>query len=139
MINTDELKLVKNEKKYWSFIRKLRNEKSYANNFGDQHCIKKSEHELYMKKYGDDYYVCLYKNKPVGWVGKVCNDIRICTHKDYQRVGIGIFMLKNFIKVTNNINECYAKIKLHNMDSLKLFLNSGFTITNYYLEYKNEK
>ena len=80
-----ELKLVKNEEKYFEFIRNLRNNKENQKGFLEQVSITKEQQKNYMSKYGDDYYICLKENIPVGYIGVVDNDIRVCTDTKYKK------------------------------------------------------
>ena len=51
------------------------------------------------------------------------DDIRICTHPDYQGKGIGKFMLNEIIKI---YPTAYGKVKIENKASQNLFLSLGF-------------
>lgn len=125
------LQLIKNEQKYWEFIRTLRNNDQIKHGFIDQNYITKEEQELYMTKYNDCFYICLENNVPVGYIGVINNDIRIATNPNYQQKGIGLFMV-NKIKEINP--QAFAKVKIENEASLKLFQKAGFKIKYYILE-----
>ena len=58
-----------------------------------------------MSEYNDMYYVCLYKGFPVGYIGDMDNDIRLATSLDFQRRGVGRFMLKEFMKMRPGVPE----------------------------------
>jgi RimJ/RimL family protein N-acetyltransferase len=135
-----ELKLVKNEEKYFEFIRNLRNDKENQKGFLEQVSITKEQQKNYMSKYGDDYHICLKENIPVGYIGVVDNDIRICTDIKYKKTGLGTFMLNEIMKI---YPEATAKILKDNLASLNLFKKCKFVIVNsdenlYYLKYKLE-
>ena len=85
------LELVKCERKYWDFVRDLRN--VLREGFICQKIIDKDSHYKYMEEYSDNYYICLEGNTPVGWVGEIDNDIRVATHPDHQKKGIGQFLI----------------------------------------------
>jgi len=74
-----ELKLVKNKKKYYEFIRNMRIHPDNESGFLEKVNITSEQQENYMKKYNDCYYVAILNESPVGYVGVVDNDIRICT------------------------------------------------------------
>ena len=71
------LVLVKNEMKYFEFIRTLRNDPLLKGGFIDQKEITSEEHAIYMNKFHNAYFICLLEDQPVGYVGVVDNDIRI--------------------------------------------------------------
>jgi len=132
-----ELKLVKNEEKYYEFIRLMRIHPENQKGFLEKVNITKEQQNDYMSKYGKYYYVCLENEIPLGYVGVVDNDIRICTDPSFQKKGIGLFMLNEIIKLYPKAN---AKILKNNIGSLKLFEKCGFTVINsdenlYYLIY----
>ena len=115
--------LTKNEKKYWDFIRALRSNKSVENGFIDKVQISKKEQEIYMKKYNDNYYVCLNEQIPCGYIGEINGDIRLCTSPEFQGLGVGTFMIKELTKIKKNI---FAKIKVENISSIKAFEKAGY-------------
>ena len=53
-----ELRLVKNEKKYYEFIRILRNHKDNVAGFLEQVQITSEQQSKYMEKYRNNYYIC---------------------------------------------------------------------------------
>ena len=57
----DELKLIVCEKKYWEFIRTLRSDDRVQEGFIQRVNITKDQQIEYMKKYNDNYYICLYR------------------------------------------------------------------------------
>ena len=115
--------LTKNKKKYWDFIRALRSNKSVENGFIDKVQISKKEQEIYMNKYNDNYYVCLNKQIPCGYIGEINGDIRLCTSPEFQGLGVGTFMIKELTKIKKNI---FAKIKVENISSIKAFEKAGY-------------
>ena len=76
-----------------------------------------------MKRYADNYRIALLGDTPVGFVGVIEGDIRVCTHPEYQGMGIGKFMIKKCIKIWP---DAFAKIKIDNEASIKLFQACGF-------------
>ena len=130
----DKLKLIVCEKKYWEFIRTLRSDGRVQEGFIQRVSITKDQQIEYMKKYNDNYYICLYNEEPCGFVGEIDGDIRICTHPTYQKKGIGTFMIQEFSNIKSNI---YAKIKIDNVASIKAFEKSGYKKKYYILELSN--
>ena len=108
---------------YWEFIRVLRNDKRTRSGFIQKEYITKEAQEIYMKLSASNYKIALLNGSPVGYVGVIDNDIRVCTHPDYQGNGVGKFMIKEIIKIWPNSE---AKIKINNIESIKLFEACGF-------------
>ncbi len=127
----EKLKMVKNEKKYHEFIRQMRNHKKNKGGFIQQRNISRKEQEKYMGKYGDNYYICLLGEKPVGYIGVINSDIRVATDPDFHGKGIGLFMVK-FVK--NKFKKAQAKVKIDNIASIKLFEKAGFKLKYYIYE-----
>lgn len=125
------MRLVKNEKKYYEFIRDLRNDERVKDGFIQTEYITQEHHEKFMDQHHDCFYICLIDETPVGYVGVINDDIRVATHPNFQKQGIGKFMLKSIATIFPN---AIAKIKISNQASLKLFQSSGFKVRYYLLE-----
>ena len=125
------IKLVKNEKKYWEFIRELRCDKEIQDGFVENVTITSEQQIKYMKQYNDNYLVCLVNGQPAGYVGEIDGDIRVATHKSFQGKGIGTFMINEIMRIRQNL---YAKVKIDNASSLALFKKCGFKVKYYLLE-----
>jgi len=124
-------KLIKNTEEYWEFIRKLRNLDSVKKGFIKQEKITKKEQQEYMKENGHNFWICLEDLEPVGYVGIIDDDIRVATHPDHQKKGVGTFMINEIMKIYPN---AYAKIKIENDASIKLFERCGFVKKYFILE-----
>ena len=61
----------------------------------------------------------------------ISNDIRVATHPDFQGKGVGTFMIN---EITNHFPLSFAKVKINNEASLKLFEKCGFKKKYYILE-----
>lgn len=116
-------KVVKCTEQYWEFVRTLRNDSRVSNGFIQKHTISEQEQVKYMNKNSDNYRIAIFNSKPAGYFGVIEEDIRVCTHPDYQRKGLGKFMLKELLKIWPN---SVARIKIHNEASIKLFESAGF-------------
>lgn len=127
------LKLVKCRKKYWEFIRILRTDPNNLNGFIKTSSISTEEQVKYMKKHQKYYYVCLLNENPVGFIGEINGDIRVCTDHKFKNKGIAKFMVKELLKINSNV---FAKIKISNDVSLNLFKSCGFKIKYLILEPK---
>ena len=77
--------LIKNNEEYYEFIRELRFHPKNIHGFLDKNLVSSEQQKKYMEKYGKYYFICVYNKKPVGFVGVVENDIRICTHPDFKK------------------------------------------------------
>jgi GNAT superfamily N-acetyltransferase len=131
-----KLKLVPNSPVYYEFIRTLRNDERVQPGFIQQVQITPEEQHAYMEKYGQYYHVCLCDSQPAGYVGVIDHDIRVATHPDYQKKGVGKFMVQEIMKF---FPDAYAKIKVDNHASLKLFTSAGFKTKYYILEKEPEQ
>jgi len=116
-----ELKKCKPE--YWEFVRNLRNNKDVIDGFIKSEYITKESQIKYMEIYSEYYRICLYDGIPVGFVGVLDGDIRVCTHPDYQQKGFGKFMIQKIMEIFPN---SYAKVKINNIASKNLFKSLGF-------------
>ena len=125
------MKLVRNQGIYWDFIRDLRDHPEVKGGFISQKDISDKEHYRFMEKHELNYYVCLVDDNPAGFVGVISGDIRVATHPDYQGMGVGKFMINELMKI---YPKSYAKIKLNNKASIRLFETCGFKKKYYILE-----
>jgi len=126
-----QMELVKCEKQYWEFVRKLRNDERVQEGFIESAFITKEQQEIYMCANSPLYRILLVKGEPAGYVGVVKDDIRICTHPDYQGKGYGKYMINEILK---EYPEAFAKIKIENEASLGLFKSCGFSVRFYLLK-----
>lgn len=124
MNSKHDFKIVKCSKHYWEFVRSLRLDKRVIQGFIQTKNITQRQQNSYMKKYSKFYRIALLNNEPVGFIGVIKDDIRICTHPDFQKLGVGKFMIKECIKIWP---KAYAKIKINNTASIRLFKSMGFS------------
>ena len=87
-----------------------------------------------MKNHQQFYRVVLIDNQPCGYIGVINDDIRICTHPNFQGKGVGKFMLREIMKIFPN---AYGKVKINNEASRKLFSSVGFKEKFIIFEYAN--
>ena len=118
--------LVKNDQRFWEFIRNLRNDKNIKIGFINQDYITEEQQDAYMSKYNDNYMICFEKSDPVGYIGEVDLDIRLAVVKDKQGRGVGEFMLKEF---NRRRPDAIAKVLIGNYQSKRLFERCEFTLT----------
>jgi|TARA_Y100000310_G_scaffold329460_1_gene399357 ribosomal protein S18 acetylase RimI-like enzyme len=123
------LEIVKCERKYWDFILELRN--SLREGFIEQETITTKSHYEYMRTHCENYYIALEGEVPVGWVGEIDGDIRVATHSDHQKKGIAKFMINELME---RHPDAFAKVKLNNEASIRLFESCGFKKKFYILE-----
>ena len=117
------MKLVNCDEKYWEFVRLIRIDQNNISGFVQNMHINKNNQKKYMKINSNNYRIALIDDNPVGYVGVINDDIRICTHPKYKGIGVGEFMLKKCIKIWKNST---AKVKKDNIISSNLFLKCGF-------------
>ena len=125
------MSLVENAHCYWDFIRSLRNHPKVKRGFIQQTHISQESHLTHMQIYGSCYYVCLADDTPAGYVGVIENDIRVSTHPDFQKKGVGSFMITELMQ---RHPTAVAKVKIENEASLRLFENCGFEKKYYIME-----
>ena len=125
------MELVKNEPKYWEFIRELRNMDGVREGFIQQETISPEHHTEYMKKNSTFFYIVLDKGVPMCYIGIIDNDIRIATHPDHQGKGAGSFAVNAAMEIHPN---AFAKVKIENKASLRMFEKCGFKKKYYLLE-----
>ena len=118
------MKLVNCSSKYWEFIRILRNDKRVLSGFLKSTYITEEMQIEYMNDHSQFYRIALVNGKPAGYVGVINDDIRVCTHPDYQGKGIGKFMINKCMEIWPS---AFAKVKLDNEASLALFESCGFS------------
>jgi len=123
--------LAKNTKDYWDFILNLRNDPEVKKGFIQQGEISYQDHVVYMESYGNNFYICLDSEVPIGYIGVINNDIRVATHPDYQGKGVAKFMVTEVMK---EHPKSFAKVKIENQASLKLFESCGFKKKYFILE-----
>jgi hypothetical protein len=133
------MELVECTEQYWEFVRELRMDERVIDGFLKTTPITKEQQSNYMSSNSQHYRIALVNRKPAGYVGVLNDDIRVCTHPDFQGLGVAKFM----------INECmniwptaYAKVKHGTEASSKLFLSCGFEMTgtdDKFLYYRKEK
>ena len=125
------LEFVKNKEEYFEFIRNLRNNEKVQDGFIENSHITEDQQINYMKKYKTNFYVCLDDGKPIGYIRQIDGDIGVCTHPDHWGKGVGSFMINELMKLHP---ECFAKVKLDNIASVKAFEKVGFKKKYYLME-----
>lgn len=138
----EKMKLVECSSEYWEFVRTLRNDERVLDGFIESIHITPTMQVEYMNKYSDCYRIGIIETHtgdaliktPVGFVGVIEDDIRICTHPNHQGKGVGKFMLK---EIMNIFPTAYGKVKIDNEASKKLFLSLGFKEKFIIFEYDN--
>lgn len=117
------MELVDCTKKYWEFVRNLRNDERVKDGFIKSTYITEDMQEAYMTVHHKYYKIALIDNAPVGYIGVIDDDIRICVHPAFQKRGIGKFMIEEGMKIWPNAE---GKVKLGNEVSMNLFKSCGF-------------
>ena len=109
--------------KYWEFVRVLRNDERVLDGFIKSTHITKEMQIKYMENHSQYYRIALVDSKPAGYVGVIEDDIRVCTHPNYQGKGVGKFMINECMEIWPT---AFAKVKIDNEASMKLFEACGF-------------
>jgi len=122
--------VVHNKRKYWDFIRNLRNDSRVKKGFIQQHEISLDEHYDHMGHCAATYRICLIEDKPAGYARvDYSGDISVCVHPDYQKQGVGTALIEDI-----SYSDAFAKIKIENEASLRLFEKCGFKKKYYIME-----
>lgn len=119
------MELVQCTQQYWEFVRLLRMDERVIDGFVETIPITADQQTTYMIKNAQYYRIALVDGKPAGYVGVINEDIRVCTHPDFQGIGVGKFMIDECVKIWPT---AYAKVKHGNTASDKLFLACGFEL-----------
>ena len=125
-----QMELVDCTKEYWEFVRVLRNDERVLDGFIESSYIPLEQQMRYMSFHSQFYRIALVDGKPAGYVGVIDDDIRVCTHPDYQGKGVGKFMINQCMEIWPT---AFAKVKIDNEASMKLFEACGFTKKFYIL------
>jgi len=117
------MELVQCTQQYWEFVRLLRMDERVIDGFVETIPITADQQTAYMIKNAQYYRIALVDGKPAGYMGVIKEDIRVCTHPEFQGLGVGKFMINECVKIWPT---AYAKVKHGNTASDKLFLACGF-------------
>ncbi len=120
------MELVECTSEYWEFVRLLRMDERVIDGFMQTIGITSEQQIKYMSKYSHCYRIALVDGTPAGFVGVIDDDIRVCTHPDFFGMGVGKFMIKSAMAIWPT---AYAKVKLGNIASDKLFISCGFEVS----------
>jgi len=124
------MRLVNCDSDYWEFIRELRTNEQNSIWFYTQPEITTEEQKNYMNKNAHKYKICLLEDVPVGYIGLINeNEITYCVKPNYKNMGIGTFMVQEFIKLYEDL---VAYVLPENQSSCKVFEKLGFEKHIYY-------
>ena len=126
------LKLVECTEEYWDFVRVLRMDERVLDGFIEDMHITKEQQVKYMTKYADCFRIALLDEEPVGYYGVIDDDIRVCTHPDHFKKGVGKFLVEQCVGIWPN---ALAKVKVSNEASRRLFEACGYKLE--YFLYKH--
>lgn len=131
------MRLIENDEIYWEFIRHLRNDPYVKKGFISQREIGFAEHWEHMNEFAHCYYLCVEYDEiddydyPMGYCGVINDDIRVAVSPEYHGKGVGTFMINELMK---KHPRAFAKVKINNEASLRLFEKCGFKKKYYILE-----
>ena len=123
------MEIVECEVCHWDDVLEIRNENREG--FGNSDVIPPEDHFEYMTRHSKNYLICTHLRKVIGFIGRVENDIRLSTRKEYQRRGVAKLMVESFME---KHPAAFAKVRLDNEASLKLFEKCGFKKKYFILE-----
>ena len=107
---------------YYNFVRLLRMHPETREGFLEEANITEEDQIKYMENHQYNYYICLLYGSPVGYIGVVDDDIRLCTDPDFQGMGVGSFMLS---KIKKLYPQATGKILKQNLASQRAFDKCG--------------
>ena len=109
---------------YWEFVRSLRMDERVEHGFIEKADITPEQQKTYMAAHWTKFFIALVDEVPAGFVGCINGDIRICTHPDFQRRGVGVFLMREIMK---RFPTATAKVKIENKASQRMMEASGLT------------
>lgn len=116
------MELVPITEEFYEFVRLLRNSQPGFLTLNVN--ITPDQQVAYMDKNHTNYYIGLLYGEPVGFIGVMKDDIRLCTHPDAQGKGVGTFMLEEIVKIYPNAT---GRILKNNLPSQKAFEKAKVT------------
>jgi ribosomal protein S18 acetylase RimI-like enzyme len=117
------MRLVPCTEEYWEFVRKLRTDGRTSDGFVQQVEITTDQQRAYMSRHWQHYFIALVDEQAAGFVGSVEGDIRVCVHPNFQRRGVGKFLILEIVK---KFPDAVARVKIDNEASHALFHSAGF-------------
>jgi GNAT superfamily N-acetyltransferase len=119
------LKLVPCTEPYWEFVRTLRMDERVAHGFIEKANITPEQQKKYMEIHWSAFFIALVDDVPAGYAGCVDGDVRACVHPDFQRRGVGVFLMREIMKrFPNGI----ARVKIDNKACQRMVAASGHVI-----------
>jgi GNAT superfamily N-acetyltransferase len=116
------MRLVACTPEFWEFVRKLRTDPRTSPGFIEQAEITPEQQQKYMAAHWQEFFIALIENEPAGFVGCVNGEIRTCTHPDFQKRGVGVFMMREIIKL---FPRSVSKVKMENTASRRMCEAAG--------------
>ena len=123
----------------WDYILELRND-FYSNFYQQKKPLTKPEHYDFMEKQKSNsnfhQWIIEYKNRMVGYVRILGQDVGIMINKEYQNQGIASESLKQLEKKAQQLGipKLIAMVKIENESSKKIFLKNDYKLKMYWLE-----
>jgi GNAT superfamily N-acetyltransferase len=119
------MELVPCTEPYWEFVRLLRMDERVAHGFIQNADITPEQQKKYMAVHWTKFFIALVDEVPAGFVGCVDDEIRVCTHPDFQKRGVGVFMMREIMK---RFPSALAKVKIENEASRRMMEASGLAV-----------
>jgi hypothetical protein len=116
------MRLVPCTEEYWEFVRQLRMDDRVAAGFIEKADITQEQQKQYMAAHWHEFFIALIDAAPAGFVGCVNNEIRTCTHPDFQKRGVGVFLMREIMK---RFPSSISKVKIDNHASRKMCESAG--------------
>jgi len=128
-----KMELIDCTERYWEFVRKLRTDEKNTSWFYTQPTITSEDQIKYMTNNSYRYKICIHNGVEVGYIGLLDNnEITYCVDSNYKNLGIGTFMVTEFMRIYDNL---IAFVIPQNISSSKVFEKLGFE-KHYFYKYK---
>lgn len=128
------IEVIPNNEVWWENIRTLRNDERVKGGFIHQENITPEAHKDYMTLFGSKYMVALVDGRFAGYVGSIGGDIRVCVDPQFQGKGVGVHLIE---AIMGRFPNSYAKVKIENEPSKRLFDKCGFKVKYVIMEKDN--
>ncbi len=117
---------VKNEEKYYEFIRLSRIDGRIQPFLASRVFITKEQQIQYMQKHKDNYYICLCDGEPAGFIGNFNREISpLIVHPEYQKKKVGEFLVAELLKIESQL---FALVRCDNDAVMKLVRKMKFKL-----------
>lgn len=106
------------------FVRDVRFHPDNLYGYVHNESVSNIQQAKYMQEHRNEYWICMADGERAGFVGVVKGDLRIGVHPDYQRQGVGTFMMEHLAE--EHGGEFSVRVKKTNDVSMAFFKSLGY-------------